>query len=493
MPAVNFNEATDAQIMDAIRSSSGLEYQARIPSATQAGVSTVLKTLQQWKPQQNQFLYGLVNRIGASYAHSLSWRNPLSLFKQNSLNYGSTIQEIKTGLLQAKEYTAKRDYLERDIFGVEAPYVESNYHEVNRQDYYKFTLNLPMIQRAFNGEIEMKNLIATLMDAPVTSDNLDEFLLMTRLVSEYERMGGFFHVKIADVSARNSSEADAKDALRMVRSVADNLRFLSTHYNAAKLPVAVNNPDELFLITTPEFKAALDVEALAGMFNVERGEINQRMLTIPREQFGIDGCQGILTTKDFFVVADTLYQTEEVQNPVGLNRNYFLHHHQIISASRFVPAIQFSSLYNDEVISVETPVTSVSAITAKDSEGTTVTSFEVGKRYHLTAAGVTTPASDSNKAVSWSLEGANATGTQIDHGGYLEVSELETSTSIDVTAETTWINPANGQAEGKKTTASFTVSGDPFTQWPVEHDHDGDGEPSSTDPDDLDDAVQTEP
>src|SRR5690606_13770167 len=109
------------------------------------------------------------------------------------------------------------------------------------------------------------------------------------------------------------------------------LTFLSRNYNAAHMPVAAD-ADELELFMTPEFQAAIDVEALANLFNVAYGEVNSRITVV--DKIGIPDVQAILTTRDFFVVADTYYDTTNQPNPVGLHENFFLHHHQIISASR---------------------------------------------------------------------------------------------------------------------------------------------------------------
>src|SRR5699024_12701557 len=95
------------------------------------------------------------------------------------------------------------------------------------------------------------------------------------------------------------------------------------------------------------FNATIDVDALAGAFNVERSTLAGRQVTIPQEQFGLDGAQAILTTKDFFVVADQILENTSAENPVGLTTNYFLHHWPVISQSRFAPAVLFHTGADD--------------------------------------------------------------------------------------------------------------------------------------------------
>ena len=98
-----------------------------------------------------------------------------------------------------------------------------------------------------------------------------------------------------------------------------------------------------------------------------------RMVTIPQDRFGINGCQAILTTKDFFVIADQTFETASQWNPAALQNNYFLHHWQVISASRFVPAIMFTTGQDDEVIYVSEPPTKINTLSITNADGDTVT------------------------------------------------------------------------------------------------------------------------
>lgn len=457
--------ASNALMLDAIRNEGTSEYQRRIPNATKAGVQTTLKQLQTYRPMWNEFLDALVNRIGLVVARNISWTNPLAEFKRGMLTYGDTIEEIQVGLLKAHGYDPDREELEKSIFGTERPEVQANFHRVNRQDYYKITINENLLQRAFLEEGGLNSFVNQLMQSPTTSDQWDEFLLTCQLFPEYEANGGFHKINVPDVSAIGSNEADAKLALRKLRYTADELTFLSSTYNAAKMPTFAKR-DDLLLFTTPQFKAAMDVEALAGAFNIEMSQMHGRIVPIPEAQFGIDGCQAIMTTKDFFVIADQRFDTDSAHNPVASHNNYFLHHWQVISASRFVPAVMFTTGPGDEVITVVTPVTSVSALTITDRDGNVPTDVVRGEMYALDAEAVTTPADGVNDGVRWGIAGAGSPKTYITQNGVLHVGGDETSNTLVVTATSTWIDPDNAQRDGETATLNLTVTGPNLPVWP---------------------------
>jgi hypothetical protein len=416
-----------------------------------------------WAPARNEFIDALVNRIGMEIYRYNSWTNPLGKFKRGMLNFGDTIEEINVGLLTAKLYDTDRESLEQDIFGQEKPDVQSSFHKINRQNFYKLTVNETLLARAFLDDMGLSGFVSQLMEAPSTSDNWDEFLLMTSLFAEYDRAGGFFYVNSPDVGSTGSVQADAQNLLRSVRSIASTLPFISTYYNASGMPVAAQ-PDELELFITPAVNAALDVNALAAAFNIDKADLPGRTTIIPQENF-IQGAQALLTTRDFFVVADSKLETTSAINPVGLHTNYFLHHHQVISASRFVPAVLFTTGAGTVITVSPTPVASVSTPTITDSTGATVTSVTRGNLYQINAAAVTSPVGGANDAVRYVLTGAQSPRTFILQTGVLHVGPDEAGTSLTITVDAV-SSPDSGSGTPISVQLTAAVVGDKLELWP---------------------------
>lgn len=454
-------------LLDQIRTDASLDYQRRIPEATKAGVQDTVRALNSYRPAMNEFMDALVNQIGRIVARNMSWSNPLAPFKTGMLEFGDTIEEIQVGLLKAHNYDPQREYLERDIFGTERPEIQANFHRVNRSDFYKITINDALLQRAFLDPSGLSNFITQLMTAPTNSDQWDEFLLTVRLFTEYENAGGFYHVNVPDVRDLNSDATEAKVALRKMRAMADTLTFPSRKYNVAGMPTFANR-DDLYLFVTPEYNAAIDVEALAGAFNVDRANMHGRIVPIPAEHFQIPGVQAIMTTKDFFVIADQRLENTSAQNPVGLHSNYFLHHWQVISASRFVPAVMFWTGKDDEVIEVQPKVTGITSVAATNRNDETVTDVERGEAYSLDAVVVTDPVGAPNDGVRWTLTGAEALRSYVTQSGVLVVAPNEPSDSLTVTASTTWIDQTTQDIVGPFERAlTLSVIGESLPDWPA--------------------------
>lgn len=453
----------NAMILDYIRNKASDEYQRRVPSATKAGVRDTMEAIHEARILRNEFIDAFVNQVGMRVARHTSWTNPLAEFKLGMLSHGSTIQESQVGLLKAHNWDPDRDYGEAMLFGTERPEVQVNYHTINRRDMYKVTVSEGMLKNAFLDDMGLYELVNQLMAAPTTSDQWDEFLITCNLFSEYEKNGGFFKVNVPDVAHLQSSEADAKATLRRVREFADEATFLNTDFNAAGMPTFASR-DDLVIFTTPKFSAAIDVEALAGSFNIEHSKMHGRVIPIPEKRFNIPGAQAVLTTKDFFMIADSLYETAQQPNAAGLSSNHFLHHHQVISASRFVPAIMFTTHAGDEIINVRTPVTEVKDITVKDASGTTATELKRGEIYEFGATVVT---DGPNDGIRWTVENQTSSATYITYTGVLHVGGQEGATNLKVTATSTWLDDENLQRDGKSVSKTLPVTGAAIAVWPV--------------------------
>ena len=464
----NFRPMPNDQFLNMIRDNASTSYQDRVPKATKGDISATVKYLQQHRPMMNEAIDSLVNRIGLVIYGNNVWSNPLKEFKRGMLEYGDSIEEIQTGLLLAHTFDPDRDSTEKDLFATELPPVDTSFHSINRQDMYKISIPDKMLKRAFLSDQGLSQMTSDLMAAPTTSDELDEFLITTQLITEYEANGGFHKIQIPNVRNNSSTEADAKVALRTMRALADTLPFISDKYNAAGMPVS-SKRDELVIITTASFKAAMDVEALAAAFNMEMAEAYGRIIVLPDTAIDIDGFQAIITTKEFFIMADTLLETHSLFNPHKIQYNYFLHHHGIYSVSRFVNAVMLTSNTVSEEIILPDPVTGITALTATDKDEKTVTSVGRGSIYQITTAAITAkfPTGMPRGGVRYAVTGNTNLATYVSPEGVLHVSGIEEASSIVVHAFTTWVDPADPRKDPFNKTLSLTVTGEMLETWPV--------------------------
>ena len=457
------SDTSNVAILNSIRNSLGNDYAARVTEATQAGIRETASQIMGHRPNQNAFLDALVNRIGSVIVRNNSWTNPLAEFKRGMLEFGDTIEEINVGLIQARSYDPNREYLERDIFGTHTPHVEANYHKVNRQEFYPISIKREQLQQAFLSSTGLYELINSVLEVPMNSDNWDEFLTMCSLFAQYEANGGYHRINVPDARSIDAGSFEARQVIKKVRATAEDMTFMSGKFNAAGMPIAAKRED-LVLFSTPQFNATIDVDALAGAFNMERSSLAGRQVTIPQEQFGLDGAQAILTTKDFFVVADQILENTSAENPVGLTTNYFLHHWSVISQSRFAPAVLFHTGADDTQAYEIRGVNGVSQITLKYRDGTDATGSQPRGAILVADATATAEGEEGETptipTVMWTLTGNSDPKTRITQHGTVHIGGRETANSVQIKATATFIDPDSPQGEELSRTRNITVDQD---------------------------------
>lgn len=343
----------NSTILEKVWLNASNDFQQRIPQPTQGNISKTIDAL--FDPMNrnyfNDFMSVLINRIAFTYVRGKRWNNKLAVFKGQKINYGSTIQEIAPNWIRAHAYNVA----EETLLKLNRPEAQAWYHSQNRQDRYDISISYDDLRTAFVDEYGLNNFIAKVMEVPINSDEYDEYRIMLQLIAEYENSFGFYKEQISAIS----SEATAKAFLKKLREMAGLLEFPSARYNATDvdIPVFARN-NELVLMMTPGVKAAIDVDALAVLFNMEKADVQQRIVTV--DEFPIANAQALLTTEDFFVCHDTVYENTNFWNPQTLVNNYYLHHWGIYSVSPFVPAILFTT---DSGTSIPVVSQSISALT----------------------------------------------------------------------------------------------------------------------------------
>lgn len=227
-------------------------------------------------------------------------------------------------------------------------------------------------------------------------------------------------------------------------------------------------PSELVLLVTPAVAASLSVEVLSSIFHVELAEVNVRQIIV--DEFPIPNTVAMLTTQDFFILQDTLYENTSFYNAETLATNYYLHHWEIVSASPFVPAILFTVGDTGTTIpTVKQSVTGITVTGADTAEAGTDVQLTVNLTGTMSPAGygvavepdaalfeVSAATAKSNGDTPGSPIDIDPMKTYVDKFAVLHIAEdMPTGAVVTVTATSAYINPS---AATGKYTASHAVT-----------------------------------
>ena len=437
------------------------DFQQRIPRPTQSNMAQVAEEL--FSPLNgncyNYFQDFLVNRIAYTIAHGRVFNNPLKVFKQNKIDYGSSIQNVAYKWLKAHAY---EDDIET-LLKMNRPEGVAWYVSQNRRDRYDVTITHDELRTAFLDEYGLNNLAAKIVQLPSNSDEYDEFNIMKNLLAVYETNYGFTKHKL---TAAPTDEATGKEFLTAVMADSGMMQFPSTNYNAINvepIPTFVNM-DELILIVTPQTNASIKVNTYAGLFNLSEAEVNARIVQV--DYLPIPKSVAILTTREIFDVHDTLYEMKTFYNPQTLSTNYFLHHWGIYGLNPYVPAV----LYTTDAATVDPTITEnvtglnitgdataaagdVVPLTFQLTGSVTPNDTPIELKPESVTANVTlTPAEDDT-------ESALNSRTYLDSFGKLHIQRtgLKAGSKLTVNAVSTYVNPTAVQAQRFKASHTVTI------------------------------------
>jgi len=331
------------RIMNMVWDAAPLDYQSRIPHATQGNIRDVINTLDSFRLDWNVFIDTLLNGLVLDIYRNNMFENPLAQFKVGRvIENGTWIREIAYNLLKARRY----DLRATDVFDIEEPELMANFHRQNRKDRYELSISEDLLRQAMfaNPQSGLANLISGMLQLPFKSDQVDEYIIMRRLFGEYEKRDGFYNVNVDDIATATDKRAVGLDTIQKIREYLLLFQFMSRDYNAARVPTNTTDP---VLFATPQWVSNIDVNVLAAAFNMEKADFLGRLVVVDHFDF-IDEdepykTQALLADPQWFVAADTRVLSTSLFNPKNLVTNYWLHRWGIYSCSRFVNAVLFST------------------------------------------------------------------------------------------------------------------------------------------------------
>ena len=366
------------EILNAIRSVAGDDYQNRIPEATRENIATVGNTILAYKGYTNTFFTELLNRIAKVVVEKMdSMEDIYAVFGDEKLPFGEAIQKIFVDIPKAKPFdgTATTEMLEQ-----EKPVIHVEYTRVDRKIFYKQTISVAQIKEAFLTPAKLDEFIRAITEAMATALGYDKYIMMTENLAEHcnyvldtktvaeaevGQTNKAFKVlaipsTIAEYDATNKviewKTTGAKAFLKLVRIMSRGLKFPHplSYGNVNQAGTALENEGTISVVRTPISKqvlalevssmAEIDVDALAVLFHLDKAEIETRLLELEDGALGdhVDGNEdvdyhlaGFICDKEAVERGTSFEDTDSFKNPEGQYVNMWNHYWGYMAVSKF--------------------------------------------------------------------------------------------------------------------------------------------------------------
>lgn len=397
-------------LLNAVRSGASYTYQQRIPMATQENIKQIADEMYNYKAVANEFIDTLINRIALVMVTSKSYENPYRRFKKGKLEYGETIEEIFVNIIKAHEFDPV--IAEKEVFKREIPNVDTVFHRLNLQNFYKVTISHEELRMAFLSASGLFDLVTRIVEALNTSMEFDEFLTMKQLIIDGVKQGKFYPVQVT----AGTTNQDLKLLVSEIKGVSNSLEFMTGKYNYLGVATHTKKNKQVLFVDS-KYDALIDVEVLASAFNMSKAEfMGQRVLI---DDFAdLTGVVAVLVDEDYFMVFDNNIWFTDIYNAQGLYWNYFLHVWKTFSTSPFANAVVFTTS------DISTATYTLSPQNASVAPGNNI-------QFAVTSSVIGASTSGSYEVTR--ADGTLSTNTKINDEGLLKVGVDEAKGQLTVT------------------------------------------------------------
>lgn len=441
----------------------------------------------QWR---NQFTDWLFNRIGRVYLKQQRFQDPLAIFKRDSMPYGGALQMSAVDYIKAQPFSDEPgENATTPLLKVYRPKGKTAWAYVNTRRVTPVSYNETEIQQAVTAPDGLARLISAIMEAPVASDNYQEYLLARDTLRTFDVAQPNTLFRTPSYSAEPTTQELATDFLTDLRTWANRLRFPNwvRRVTPGDMPGAYQNPSDLVLLLTPEVAANLDTRTLDALFHwsapvsgVGSDDDPVKYRTVIVDDFGIEGCFAALVGQDAINIVDRLYETSTFFNPATLSTNLYLHHAQYIYLNPFEPVVLWGTggdTWNNagrQTVTITQTTTGLSLTATPSTIKAGETSLLKPVLNGTLAATPTGTSIDSDLTVApnsatYSVSAATSGGEAVELNSRTYVDALTNTlhtqktlasgTVLTVTATATYSNPAATTAQTPYTaTATVTIA-----------------------------------
>lgn len=380
--------ANPIDILNTARVEAG--YEDRIPEINQQN----LHNLSLLAPTELNDFLNVLAKIVRQYVYDTTYdstENPFAEFFSEKLPVGSTVEDLYVDLITGA--TPAWDDDGSYALSKKAPNVKSIYHSENYEMQYKVSTSYAQMKSAFLTMGGFDSLVNRIKGTLNSSAQYDLYLQCLELI-QTAYMNGVFQLKWG---YSLDTEDGIKKYLKDLKTTYKDMQFMTNKYNYYHM-LTKTRRDDIVIVTKPKYLEKINVDYLAGVFNLSQAELNARIIEVP-DDYGFGSYDkgnstiiAFMFDKRMFRIFPTLYEGSAIYNPASLVDNTFLTLAYIFSYGLFFNAVAFvgGENPNKQAIIGKAPET-VTAFTAngKDIKNKTVqdASFNQGNTVKFTWSG----------------------------------------------------------------------------------------------------------
>jgi len=284
-------------------------------------------------PTTIEELGDMVGKIAKSIIRENSTENHLSVFDKGFVDNGDTIEEAVVLLAESQAYDATGAHtLDRETSKKFAVKYFKNWTPKT----YKKTIDFSELRKVLMNEKSAADVSAMVISSTTEGDKQEQYedirdmLAWGRQSADGGTGAVLIRAETVNYDSVNSS-IDYKSVLVAMKNAFSGMKFVNNSFNSASIKRKTKEED-IYVLMPYQLKNKLDVEELAGVFNLDKAELKKRI--IETDKGNENGFYYIYIVDRNAVLDFTrLYELLNQLNAEGRFWNYYLHTDRLYALS----------------------------------------------------------------------------------------------------------------------------------------------------------------
>lgn len=290
-------------------------------------------------PNSVSDLGGMLCKIAEQVIREVSAEDKLSVFDKMPIDNGDTIEQAVVKLASPRSY----DSTGANALSRKTPEVAVRMFNTWNRKVFDTTVDISQIRKVLKTGKGASELSTKIVAALSEGDKYDKYT-ETKNLLKWARQDGVGKVfkDLGTVSAVDG-KLDFKSTLVKMKNIISGMQYVNADYNTGNIARRTLR-DDIYLLIPYGLKNRLDVEELAGVFNLEKDKINAHIveLDLPYETIGGNHYYPVYIVDKWAMLDYTrIYEMADQKNADGLFWNYFLHTERMYAVSPLFDAVSF--------------------------------------------------------------------------------------------------------------------------------------------------------
>ena len=281
----------------------------------------------------------MLGKVAEQIIREVSAEDKLSVFDKMPVLNGDTIEQTVIQLASARAY----DSTGANALSRKTPSLAVRMFNSWNRITFDTTVDMALIRKVLidgKGGAEVATKLVSVLGE---SDKFEKYTQTKNLFKWGRQDQSGKVLKLVDTIAYGTNSIDYKGVLKSLKNVVSGMQYVNTSFNTGSVNRKTDAKD-IFILMPYKLKNELDVEELAGVFNLDKAEIKSRIIEIDtdvEEISGVDTYVIYVVDRNAVLAYTRLYEMADQKNADGLFWNYFLHTERLYGISPLFDACYF--------------------------------------------------------------------------------------------------------------------------------------------------------